>query len=229
MADRLRHDRPARDVLERYAPLLEDFYGSEDEVVHNFISAMYEQYDASFKQVRAAAEVLAMPLKFLREYATTASLKFSVVQQWLQQLLDGKFAPIDVSCSLLQLEQVRKFEEYAQRSRVLIQSVLDFVPDVPELVIDPPKVILMQPIPLRDFERESDVQQRIDSRNAATDADEQKKQQQIQKEHALMAREDRKSELLRILTNEQKTARAKERMRVDAELKLMEAEAAFSE
>ena len=49
MEGSLRHDRPARDVLERYVPALEDFHGSMDEIAHNVTYAMYEQYDASFK------------------------------------------------------------------------------------------------------------------------------------------------------------------------------------
>ena len=79
MAEPLRHDGPARDVLARYAPLLEDFQGSEDEVALSLARAMYERYDASFRQVWAAAEVLAMPLRFLRGYATSAGLRMSVV------------------------------------------------------------------------------------------------------------------------------------------------------
>lgn len=49
------------------------------------------------------------------------------------------------------------------------------MPDVPELVIGPPKVALLQLVPLHDFEREADVQQRIDARKAAADADSQQK------------------------------------------------------
>lgn len=175
MTEPLRHDRPARDVLERYVPLLEDFYGSEDEVADNLARAMYERYDASFKQVWAAAEVLALPLRFLRGYATSAGLRLKITQQWQKQLLEKNFTPIQVSCPLLQQERLQTFEEHALRSRILIQTVLDFVPDVAELVVDAPTVVLTQLIPLRDFEREADVQQRIENRDAAKTADEQKR------------------------------------------------------
>lgn len=82
--------------------------------------------------------------------------------------------------------------------------MLDFVPDVAELTVGVPRTVIAQFVPLRDFEREADVRARMEARGAAEDAEQQKRREQAKLEHDLLAREDRRGELLRIFTNEQK-------------------------